>query len=99
VLSLFAGVPGSADRGDGELVRTAAAPTLVEPNVPRLTMTPFLLVTARMVVLQVNGAKKADVLARALKGPEDLVACPAQWLRKASGRVVIVADAPAAAKL
>ncbi len=99
ILSLFAGVPESADRGDGELVRPTAAPTQVEPKVARLTLTPFLVVTARTVVLQVCGAKKAAVLARVLKGPEDLVACPAQWLRKASGRVVIVADSAAASGL
>jgi 6-phosphogluconolactonase/glucosamine-6-phosphate isomerase/deaminase len=52
-----------------------------------------------MVVLQVTGAQKAPVLARALKGEEDLVACPAQWLRKAIGRVVVVCDAPAASAL
>lgn len=97
--SLFAGVPGSADRGDEELVRAVAAPEHVDPKVPRLTLTPFLLVTARMVVLQVSGAKKAGVLARALKGPPDLVACPAQWLRNASGRVVVVADSAAASGL
>jgi len=57
------------------------------------------VVTARTVVLQVAGAKKAEVLARALKGPEDLLGCPAQWLRKASGRVVIVCDPEAAANL
>jgi 6-phosphogluconolactonase len=78
ILSLFAGVPDSADRGDGELVRKVAAPEQVEPKVARLTLTPFMVVTARTVVLQVAGAKKAPVLARALKGPEDLVACPAQ---------------------
>ncbi len=99
ILSLFAGVPESADRGDGELVRPMVAPTQVEPKVARLTLTPFLVVTARTVVLQVCGAKKAAVLARALKGPEDLVACPAQWLRRASGRVVIVADDAAASGL
>ncbi|HEY6910163.1 MAG TPA: 6-phosphogluconolactonase [Myxococcales bacterium] len=97
--SLFAGVPGSADRGDDELVRAVAAPEHVDPRVPRLTLTPFLLVTARMVVLQVTGAKKAAVLARALKGPPDLVGCPAQWLRNASGRVVVVADSAAASGL
>ncbi len=97
ILSLFAGVPHS--RGDDELVRHVAAPTQVEPRVARLTLTPFLVVTARTVVLQVAGAKKAAVLARALKGPEDLTACPAQWLRRASGRVVIVADAEAASGL
>jgi 6-phosphogluconolactonase len=99
ILSLFAGVPGSNDRGDEELVRHVAAPEHVEPHVARLTLTPFLVVTARTVVLQVTGAQKAEVLARAMKGPEDLVACPAQWLRKASGRVVIVCDSAAAARL
>jgi 6-phosphogluconolactonase len=99
ILSLFAGVPGSADRGDDELVRHVAAPEHVEPKVERLTMTPFLLLTARTVVLQVTGAKKAEVLARALKGPQDLVACPAQWLQHAAGRVVVVCDEEAASKL
>jgi 6-phosphogluconolactonase len=99
ILSLFAGVPGSGDRGDDELVRHVAAPEHVEPHVQRLTLTPFLVVTARTVVLQVAGARKADVLARALKGPEDLVGCPAQWIRKASGRVVVVCDVAAASKL
>ena len=99
ICSLFAGVPSSADRGDEELVRSVPAPQQVEPRVGRLTVTPFLIVTARNVVLQVTGAQKAAVLARTLKGPEDLVACPAQWLRRAAGRVVIAADAPAAAEL
>jgi 6-phosphogluconolactonase len=99
ICSLFAGVPGSADRGDAELVRAVAAPERVEPKVARLTLLPFLVVTARTVVLQVLGSAKAEVLARALKGPLDLVACPAQWLRKASGRVVVVCDAAAASRL
>ena len=99
ILSLFAGVPQSAERGDEELVRHVAAPAQVEPKVARLTLTPFLLVTARMVVLQVSGAKKASVLARALEGREDLAACPAQWLRKAAGRAVVVCDADAASAL
>jgi 6-phosphogluconolactonase len=99
ILSLFAGVPGSADRGDDALVRHVAAPEHVEPKVPRLTLTPFMVVTARTVVLQVSGAKKSQVLARALKGADDLVACPAQWVRRASGRVVVVADAEAASAL
>jgi 6-phosphogluconolactonase len=99
IFSLFAGVPGSGQRGDDELVRAVAAPEHVEPHVPRLTLTPFLAETARMVVLQVTGANKAEVLARALKGPEDLVACPAQWLRRAAGRVVVVCDPACAAAL
>jgi 6-phosphogluconolactonase len=99
ILSLFAGVPGSAERGDEDLVRHVKAPEQVEPKVARLTLTPFLLLTARMVVLQVSGAKKAGVLARTLEGPDDLVGCPAQWLRHAAGRVVVVCDEAAAADL
>ena len=96
VLSLFAGVEGSALRGEASLVRPVDAPLNVDPKVPRLTLTPFLLLTARTIVLQVTGAAKAEVLARALTGAEDLIACPAQWLRRASGRVVVVADEAAA---
>lgn len=99
ICSLFAGVPGSAERGDAELVRHVAAPAHVDPKVPRLTLLPFLVVTARTVVLQVSGAKKAEVLARAIKGPEDLAGCPAQWVRKASGRAVVVCDGEAASLL
>ncbi|HZX93089.1 MAG TPA: 6-phosphogluconolactonase [Myxococcales bacterium] len=99
ICSLFAGVAASAERGDAELVRAVEPPVHVEPKVARLTLTPFLVVTARMVVLQVTGASKAGVLARAIKGEEDLVACPAQWLRKVSGRAVVVADAAAASGL
>lgn len=99
VLSCFAGVPSSAERGEGALVRRAAAPVALEPRVERLTLTPFVLLAARTVVLQAAGPAKAAALARALKGPEDLVACPAQWLRRAAGRVVVIADEAAAAGL
>jgi 6-phosphogluconolactonase len=99
ILSLFPGLPESAQRGEEELVRHVAPPEHVEPKVARLTMTPFLLVTARNVVMQVSGAQKAAILARALKGPEDVVACPAQWLRHAAGRVVVVCDPEAASGL
>jgi 6-phosphogluconolactonase len=99
VCSLFAGVPSSGDRGDDQLVRHVPAPEHVDPHIERLTLTPFLVITARTVVLQVTGDKKAAVLARALKAPEDLIACPAQWLRRAAGRVVVVADAAAASHL
>src|SRR5438445_55051 len=97
--SVCACEPGSADRGADELVGHVAAPRHVEPKVARITLLPFLVVTARMVVLQVTGAAKADVVARTVKGPEDLVACPAQWIRKASGRSVLVCDAAAASRL
>ena len=99
ICSLFAGADGSDVRGDDELIRAVPAPTQVEPKVPRLTMTPAAVLLARTVVLMTAGAKKADVLARALKGPEDLKGCQAQWLRRAHGRVVICCDEAAAGKL
>lgn len=99
ICSLFAGVPTSAQRGDDDLVRHVRAPEHLEPRVARLTLTPFLVVTARNVALQVAGEQKAKVLARTLKGPENLVSCPAQWLRHAAGRVVIAADSAAASEL
>jgi 6-phosphogluconolactonase len=99
VCSLFAGTDAAVERGDDLLVRAVAAPTQVEPHVARLTLTPALLLTARTVVLMTAGAKKAEVLERALKGPEDLRACPAQWLRRASGRVVVACDEAAGARL
>jgi len=99
ICSLFPGRPASARRGDEQLVQHVAAPTHVDPKVPRLTLLPFLVVTARAVVLQIKGADKAELLARTLKGEEDLMAWPAHWLRKACGRVVVVCDEAAASKL
>ena len=98
VLSLFAGVSSSGERTEA-LVRHVAAPEKLEPKVSRITFSPALLVTARTVVLQAMGASKAEALQRAVRGPEDLVNCPAQWLRKAAGRVVVIADSAAGAGL
>jgi len=99
ICSLFAGRESSAERGDEDLVRHVPAPDHVEPHLDRLTLTPFPIVTARSVVLQVSSGKKAAVLEQAVRGKEDLVACPAQWLRHGVGRVVVIASRDAAAKL
>jgi len=98
ICSLFAGRASSAERGDEDLVRHVPAPEHVEPHLDRLTLTPFPVVTARSVVLQVSSGKKAAVLEQAVRGKEDLVACPAQWLRHGVGRVVVIASRDAAAK-
>jgi hypothetical protein len=73
-LPLFAGIP---QRGSGRrrLVRHVAAPG-VEPAVDRLTMLPFLIVTARMVVLRVAGRQGG---ARALKAPRIWWPARARW--------------------
>ena len=70
-----------------------------EPHLDRLTLTPFPIVTARMVALLVTSGKKAGVLEQAVRGKEDLVACPAQWLRHAVGRVAVIATREAAARI
>lgn len=98
IFSLFAGVAESAVR-DERLIRAVAAPLHNEPVVPRITFSPALLVTARTVVLQAIGASKAVSLTKAVRGADDLVNCPAQWLRRAAGRVVVIADSAAAANL
>jgi 6-phosphogluconolactonase len=99
ICSLFAGRESSADRGDKELVRHVPAPEHVEPHLDRLTLTPFPIVTARSVALQISSGKKAAVLEQAVRGKEDLAGCPAQWLRHGVGRVVVIASRDAAAKL
>jgi 6-phosphogluconolactonase len=99
ICSLFAGTDAAGERGDEQLIRAVPAPTQVEPRVPRLTFTPAVVLLARTVVLTTAGAGKAAVLARALKGAEDLKGCPAQWLRRAHGRVLVACDEAAAAQL
>jgi 6-phosphogluconolactonase/glucosamine-6-phosphate isomerase/deaminase len=76
-----------------------AAPVACSTTVRAVTTRNGVSVSRATFGSTATGAAKAPVLARALKGPEDLVACPAQWLRRASGRVVIVADEAAAALL
>lgn len=99
ICSLFQGDEAVLDRGDGALLRMVPAPTHVEPHVARLSLSPAAVVMARTVLLMTVGEKKAAVLARALKGAEDVKACPAQWLRRASGRVVVACDSAAAGGL
>ena len=59
ICSLFAGRESSADRGDTDLVRHVPAPEHVEPHLDRLTLTPFPIVTARSVALQVSSERQS----------------------------------------
>ncbi len=84
VLSVF---PGSAVFASPAWVEPVAAPTHVEPHVPRVTLHPRLLAAARSVLVVTSGAAKADVLARAWAGgdPRELpvrttLAGNATWL-------------------
>ena len=74
--SLFPGSPALAERAARVAVVTGPKP----PN-PRLTVTPPVIENARQLLMLASGAGKADAVARALEGPPDVVAVPAQLAR------------------
>lgn len=55
-----------------------AAPTHIEPHLPRVTLSPFLLRAAGLVVVMVPGAGKAEVMAEILGPKLDPKRWPAQ---------------------
>lgn len=78
LLSVFAGSPALAD--DAPLVVAVPAPEHVEPHLPRLTLSPRLLESARLLLVMVAGSAKADIVARALAAgaPPAAVGAPAE---------------------
>lgn len=87
VASLF---PGSA-----ALTETARRVVPVVGGVPhlaRLTITPTVIWDVREIIVMVSGSSKQEAVARALEGPFDPLACPAQLVRRASW----ILDRPAA---
>ena len=78
---------------------------IVTPNhVPqkdtwRITLTKPVINHGREVAFLIEGAAKADILAKVLLGPYDPEATPSQLIRPASGRLSFLLDAAAAAKL
>jgi 6-phosphogluconolactonase len=70
----------------------------LEPIVPRVTFTLPMINASREVMFLVSGQDKADAVARAWAaepGPD----APASLVAPASGELLVVMDAPAAAKL
>lgn len=74
--SLF---PGSAALMEGR--RKVLAVEGPAPPRRRLTITPPVITAARRVVVLAVGPDKASAVARALDGPDDVLACPAQLAR------------------
>jgi 6-phosphogluconolactonase len=74
--SLFPGSPALGERSARVVVVSGPKP----PN-PRLTVTPPVIEAARELLVLVSGAGKAAALARALEGPLDVTAVPAQLAR------------------
>jgi len=76
ILSTF---PGTAPTEETRVpVLSVAAPVEVEPHVARVTLAPFLLAAARVIVVMVPGAGKRDVVAECFQTPLDLTRLPAQ---------------------
>jgi len=65
----------------------------------RLTLTYPALNAARAVVFLVEGAEKADVLAKVVDGPRDVERFPAQGVAPAEGTLTWLVDRAAATKL
>jgi len=74
--SLFPGSPATRERSARVVVVTGPKP----PN-PRLTVTAPVIEGAREVLALASGSGKAEALARALEGPLDVTAVPAQLAR------------------
>ncbi len=76
ILSVF---PGSAPVTEERVpVLPVAAPTHIEPHLPRVTLSPFLLRGARAIVVMVPGAAKATTVRDVLTSPSEPVRLPAQ---------------------
>lgn len=79
VASLFPGSP-ALDENERRVVPSFGG----IPRVARLTITPRVLAEARKIIVMVSGSSKQAAVARALEGPVDTRACPAQLVRGAT---------------
>jgi 6-phosphogluconolactonase len=66
LLSVF---PGSPAIGSERLALGIAAPTHIEPHLPRVTFNPSILAATPAITVMVGGSAKAGILARVLDGP------------------------------
>ena len=92
--SLFPGSP--PDINDNTLVRAVFAES---QNMWRITMTPKLINLGRTVAFAVEGAEKADVLAKVVNGPKEPTKYPAQIVHPHPGHLIWMLDQAAAGML
>lgn len=93
--SLF---PGRPEVGEDHHWAAAVPEAGMEPQVPRVTLTLPVFNAAALVVFLVAGSDKADAMARAFGDPADATS-PAALVRPESGRLLVLADVPAASRL
>jgi 6-phosphogluconolactonase len=82
-----------------EKVRWAAAVVVAEQQMHRVTLTPAIINSARLVVFLVAGRGKAQVLKTVLEGPTDARRLPAQLIKPRPGRLLWMVDQAAASHL
>lgn len=93
ILSLFPGCPAIHGM-DADVIALRDPP--MNPAISRITFTPRVLYAARSVLVFAHTAAKAAPLKAMLDGEDDPMKYPAQLIRRARGRVIIVADRAAA---
>lgn len=76
ILSTFPHTPAAGEQQ--RTVLPVAAPTHIEPHLPRVTLAPFVLRGARSIVVMVPGAGKAATVREVLTSPLDPLRLPAQ---------------------
>jgi 6-phosphogluconolactonase len=93
--SLFPGKPAVGERERWAVEVPEAG---MEPYVPRVTMTLPVFDAARIVVFLAAGEDKAEAVGRAFADPPD-PAAPSGMVRPRDGRLIVLADHAAAARL
>ena len=94
ILSTFPHTPPALERS--ESVMPVAAPTNIEPHLPRVTLSPFVLRGALNIVVMVPGAGKADTLRDVFTSPADSARLPAQTAVRPSAVWLLEAASAAA---
>jgi 6-phosphogluconolactonase len=95
IASLF---PGAAELGTPADRQVVAVPAAKNRG-RRITLTPEVILDARLILMMVSGSDKADAVHAAFSLPADVTRWPAQILRRAGDRVEWLMDSAAAARV
>ena len=82
-----------------ELGRLTVANHVAQKDTWRITLTWPVINQGREVAFEMDGAGKADMLERVFLGPRDPDSLPSQLIRPSSGKLLLLLDKAAAAKL
>ena len=82
-----------------ELGRLAVANHVPQKDTWRITLTWPVINQGREVAFEMDGAGKAEMLEKVFLGPRDPESLPSQLIRPASGKLLLLLDKAAAAKL